>query len=72
MHWTIAEKALAQKDRTAIRQQMEVVRQRMEGQDPQVLKSEMDRLGDLTRSLADTVMGQAVLSALQEQEATPV
>ncbi len=72
MHWTIAEKALAQKDRTAIRQQMEVVRQRMEGQDPQVLKSEMDRLGDLTRSLADTVMGQSVLSALQEQEATPV
>ena len=72
MHWTIAEKALAQKDRTAIRQQMEVVRQRMEGQDPQVLKSEMDRLGDLTRSLADTVMGQAVLAALQEQEATPV
>ncbi|MGA0767519.1 MAG: Fe-S protein assembly chaperone HscA [bacterium] len=72
MHWTIAEKALAQKDCTAIRQQMEVVRQRMEGQDPQVLKSEMDRLGDLTRSLADTVMGQAVLSALQEQETTPV
>ena len=72
MHWTIAEKALAQKDRTAICQQMEVVRQWMEGQDPQVLKSEMDRLGDLTRSLADTVMGQAVLSALQEQEATPV
>jgi len=72
MHWTIAEKALAQTDCTAIRQQMEVVRQRMEGQDPQVLKSEMDRLGDLTRSLADTVMGQAVLSALQEKEATPV
>jgi molecular chaperone DnaK (HSP70) len=72
MHWTIAEKVLAQTDCTAIRQQMEVVRQRMEGQDPQVLKTEMDRLGDLTRSLADTVMGQAVLSALQEQEATPV
>ncbi len=72
MHWTIAEKALAQKDRTAIRQQMEVVRQRMEGQDPQVLKTEMDRLGDLTRSLADTVVGQAVLSALQDQETTPV
>ena len=72
MHWTIAEKALAQTDCTAIRQQMEVVRQRMEGQDPQVLKSEMDRLGDLTRSLADTVMGQAVLSALQEKETTPV
>ena len=72
MHWTIAEKALAQTDCTAIRQQMEVVRQRMEGQDPQVLKSEMDRLGDLTRSLADTVMGQAVLSALQEKEITPV
>ena len=51
---------------------MEVVRQRMEGQDPQVLKSEMDRLGNLTRSLADTVMGQAVLSALQEQETTSV
>ncbi len=72
MHWTIAEKALPPTDCTAIRQQMEVVRQRMEGQDPQVLKSEMDRLGDLTRSLADTVMGQAVLSALQEQETTPV
>ena len=72
MHWTVAEKALPPTDCTAIRQQMEVVRQRMEGQDPQVLKSEMDRLGDLTRSLADTVMGQAVLSALQEQETTPV
>ena len=72
MHWTVAEKALPPTDCTAIRQQMEVVRQQMEGQDPQVLKSEMDRLGDLTRSLADTVMGQAVLSALQEQETTPV
>ena len=72
MHWTVAEKALPPTDCTAIRQQMEVVRQRMEGQDPQVLKSEMDRLGDLTRSLADTVMGQAVLSALQEQETTSV
>ena len=72
MHWTIAEKALAQIDCTAIRQQMEVVRQQMEGQDPQVLKTEMDRLGDLTRSLADTVVGQAVLSALQDQETTPV
>lgn len=72
MHWAIAEKALPPTDCTAIRQQMEVVRQRMEGQDPQVLKTEMDRLGDLTRSLADTVMGQAVLSALKEQEITPV
>ncbi len=72
MHWTVAEKALPPTDCAAIRQQMEVVRQRMEGQDPQVLKSEMDRLGDLTRSLADTVMGQAVLSALQEQETTSV
>ena len=72
MHWTVAEKALPPTDCTAIRQQMEVVRQQMEGQDPQVLKSEMDRLGDLTRSLADTVMGQAVLSALQEQETTSV
>ena len=72
MHWTVAEKALPPTDCTAIRRQMEVVRQQMEGQDPQVLKSEMDRLGDLTRSLADTVMGQAVLSALQEQETTPV
>ena len=72
MHWAIAEKALPPTDCAAIRQQMEIVRQQMEGQDPQVLKSEMDRLGDLTRSLADTVMGQAVLSALQEQETTPV
>jgi hypothetical protein len=72
MHWTVAEKALPPTDCTAICQQMEVVRQQMEGQDPQALKSEMDRLGDLTRSLADTVMGQAVLSALQEQETTPV
>ena len=72
MHWAIAEKALPPTDCTAIRQQMEVVRQQMEGQDPQVLKTEMDRLGDLTRSLADTVMGQAVLSALKEQEITPV
>ena len=72
MHWTVAEKALSPTDCTTIRQQMEIVRQQMEGQDPQVLKSEMDRLGDLTRSLADTVMGQAVLSALQEQETTPV
>ena len=71
MHWTVVEKALPPIDCTAIRQQMEVVRQRMEGQDPQVLKLEMDRLGDLTRSLADTVMGQ-VLSALQAQETTSV
>ena len=44
---------------------MEVVRQSIKGQDSQVLKAQLDTLGDLTRPLADTAMGRSILAELQ-------
>ncbi|MBC8258423.1 MAG: Fe-S protein assembly chaperone HscA [SAR324 cluster bacterium] len=65
--WDIAEKALGAADREKIQKQIEVVRQSMKGQDSQALKAELDMLGDLTRPLADTAMGQTILSELQSE-----
>ncbi len=66
--WQVAEETLTEKAREAIRGQMKKVRLSMEKDDSQSLKSELDTLGDLTRPLADTAMGRAVLSELQRTE----
>lgn len=68
-HWKIAEQALGPEACAAIQEQMARVRQLMAGEQPQPLKDAMDQLGNLTRPLADTVMGQAVFRALQEETA---
>ena len=64
-NWNVAESALSEMERDEIRKQMEVVRQSIKGQDSQVLKAQLDTLGDLTRPLADTAMGRSILAELQ-------
>ena len=39
----------------------------MTSEDSQILKAELDELGNLTRPLADSAMGRAVLEELQQQ-----
>ncbi len=65
--WEIAEKSLSQQARDDIRNQMDIVRQTMAGQDSQALKNQLDTLGDLTRPLADTAMGKAILTELKTE-----
>jgi molecular chaperone DnaK (HSP70) len=63
--WPEAERRLPEEHRNRIREQMEAVRQASAGVDPVSLKGEMDKLGDLTRPLADAIMSQAALSELR-------
>ena len=66
--WEVAENTLSKKERTEIREQMESVRQSMQGQDAQALKTQLDVLGDLTRPLADNAMGSTILAELKDNE----
>ena len=66
--WEVAENTLSKKERTEIREQMESVRQSMQGQDAQALKAQLDVLGDLTRPLADNAMGSTILAELKDNE----
>jgi len=62
----VAENDLSETSRVAIQKQMDVVRQSMNGQDSQALKTQLDVLGDLTRPLADNAMGRYSRSELQD------
>ena len=64
--WPQAESILSDEARQHIRTQMEAVRQQARQEDPVLLKHEMDRLGELTRPLADAIMSQAALSELRQ------
>ncbi|MBF0238636.1 MAG: Fe-S protein assembly chaperone HscA [SAR324 cluster bacterium] len=66
--WDLAEKTLSPEKLEAIRQQMDVVLTASKGEDPQYLKQEMDRLGENTRVLADTAIGQQVLRELKKAD----
>ena len=66
--WEVAENTLSKKERAEIREQMESVRQSMQGQDAQALKAQLDVLGDLTRPLADNAMGRTILAELKDNE----
>ena len=66
--WEVAENTLSKNERTEIREQMESVRQSMQGQDAQALKAQLDVLGDLTRTLADNAMGRTILAELKDNE----
>ena len=63
--WTVAEATLSTEERQELRTQMDVVRSSMQGGDAAALKRQIDALGELTRPLADTAMGRAVLEELQ-------
>ena len=67
LNWKVAEEVLSENQRLSIRKQMDVVKQTMTTDDAQTLKVELDNLGDLTRPLADSAMGRAVLEELQQQ-----
>jgi len=64
--WPQAETLLDEAGREQVRAQMEAVRKQAEGSDPVALKQEMDRLGELTRPLADAIMSQAALAELRQ------
>ena len=66
--WEVAENSLSKKEQAEIQEQIESVRQSMEGQDAQVLKTQLDILGDLTRNLADNAMGSIILTELKDNE----
>ena len=64
--WDNAEKILTPSQLLAIRQQMKIVKDCSTGHDAQAFKEQMDILGDLTRPLADFIIGNAVLKELQK------
>jgi molecular chaperone DnaK (HSP70) len=64
--WPEAERILPPEHRARIQAQVSAVREATRGGDPYRLKGEMDRLGELTRPLADAIMSQAALSELRE------
>ena len=66
--WEVAENTLSKKEQAEIQEQIESVRQSMEGQDAQALKTQLDILGDLTRNLADNAMGRIILTELKDNE----
>ena len=66
--WEVAENTLTKKEQAEIQEQMESVRQSMQGQDAQALKAQLDVLGDLTRPLADNAMGRTILAELKDNE----
>ena len=66
--WEVAENTLSKDDRDEILKQVESVRQSMQGHDAQVLKTELDVLGNLTRPLADNAMGKTILTELKDNE----
>ena len=64
--WDDAQAILSEEDQHRIRQQMDAVRKQAAAEDPTALKQEMDRLGELTRPLADAIMSKAALQELRE------
>jgi len=64
--WATAERILPESHRARIQEQVGAVRRASGGDDPIRLKAEMDRLGELTRPLADAIMSQAALSELRQ------
>ena len=67
-NWSVAEEVLSSREKEAIRKQMGAVQKALKKDDSQALKSELDSLGDLTRPLADSAMGRAVLAKLQDRQ----
>ncbi|MCH9047271.1 MAG: Fe-S protein assembly chaperone HscA [SAR324 cluster bacterium] len=63
--WDDTEALLTPLEREEIRKQMDVVRQHAGQSDPVALKREMDRLGDLTRPVADVIISKAALTELR-------
>jgi len=65
--WEVAKKTLSEAQRQNIRAQMKVVADASKKQNAGALKVEMDKLGELTRPLADRAIGKSVLSAISTE-----
>ncbi|MBI4081373.1 MAG: Fe-S protein assembly chaperone HscA [Candidatus Lambdaproteobacteria bacterium] len=63
--WDQAREMLGEAELAAIRAQMDTVRRQAVLDEPLALKREMDRLGELTRPLADAIMSKAALQELR-------
>ena len=64
-NWDTAKKIMSDSDVKEIKLQIEHVRKSMDGNDAQYLKSELDKLGDLTRPIADNSIGHSILAELK-------
>ena len=47
-----------------IQNQLETLKKTAQGSNPMAVKAELDKMGDLTRDLADQIMGEAARQAL--------
>ena len=63
--WSDAEAIMSGEELAEIQQQMDIVREQTKGNDSVALKKEMDRLGELTRPLADAIISKAALAELR-------
>ena len=64
--WEQTTEILSAPEREKIRRQMDVVKTHTRSDDPIALKREMDRLGELTQPLADTIISNAALTELRK------
>ncbi len=64
-NWDTAKNVLSNSEIIEIQEQIDKVRLSMNGTDSNYLKSQLDKLGDLTRPIADTAMGRSILKELK-------
>ncbi len=62
--WHQAEKLLSKKDAEILRQQVQTVKDALQGTDPMLLRRALDTLGETTRPLADEIFSQAATKNL--------
>ncbi|MDH4225886.1 MAG: Hsp70 family protein, partial [Deltaproteobacteria bacterium] len=63
--WPQAQRIMSEPHQQAVHKQMDAVRESMGGSDPLALKAELDKLGGLTRPLADAIISQAATMELK-------
>ncbi len=64
-NWETAKNILSNSEIKEIQEQIDNVKKSMKGTDSNFLKSQLDKLGDLTRPIADTAMGSSILKELK-------
>ena len=67
-NWEIAVNEFSSSELKEVQDQIEKVRESMKEKDSKILKAQLDKLGDLTRPLADTLMGHSILDELKKGE----
>tara|TARA_Y100001970_G_scaffold294006_1_gene445742 strand:+ start:7803 stop:9623 length:1821 start_codon:yes stop_codon:yes gene_type:complete len=67
-NWDTAESILSESETKEIQRQIEIVKSSLNGKDSRDLKSQLDKLGDLTRPIADTAIGRSIFSELKYKD----